>query len=113
MSSGGAFQTDPGAFSSAGACAGGAYRIAGPGCGAVPGRCHSEVVLAGAVAGAASTAIISALRTIGPAARPARERLLLIALLPLAVLPPCDRRKSREAIRTQLPHVPKTRDYLV
>src|SRR5436309_11816493 len=112
MSSGGAFQTDAGAFSSAGACAGGAYRIAGPGCGAVPGRCHSEVLVAGAGAGSASAAIVSATMR-GAAARAARGRLLLMSLLPLAVRPPSEQRKSREASRTQSLRVPKTRDYLV
>src|SRR5439155_16303039 len=108
MSSGGAFQTDPGAFSSAGACAGGAYRIAGPGCGAVPGRCHSEAVVAGAAAEGASAAIIG-VRTRAAAARAARGRVLLMSLLPLAVRPPSDQRKSREATRTQSLRVAKTR----
>src|SRR5207244_1822527 len=111
---GAARQMEPGAFSSSGELAAGAYRIAGPGCGAAPSLGGREE--AGAAAGSASAAHTSAAsdtRARAMARKLVRERIVLICFLPPAVRPLADRSKAIEAIRTESGRVPKTRDYLV
>src|SRR5437899_12407698 len=90
MRIGAACQIESDAFSSSEALAGGAYRIAGPGCGAVPSRGGSEDA-AGAAPGSASAAhSIAASAAHGPVTRAhardapgVRERMILICHPPL------------------------------